>query len=115
MDFTVGSSSPTTATAFPTWDLAVVSGIVPFITGDPADIQAASIGAFIQVGSVPQLPTIGVPWVEFLTGKATFGDLDAAIRQGAQNAGVPQFTPQYDILDGRLVVTMKAVKQAGQS
>ena len=113
MDFTVGSSSETTGTSFPNWDLAVTSGIVPFIEGDPADVQAASISAFIQLGSIPQLPDIGVPWVEFLTKQVTFGNLDAAIRQSAANANVSKFVPQYDILNGNLTVTMQATKQAG--
>jgi len=113
MDFTVGSSTLGTPSAFPVWDLAVTSGIVPFITGSPADVQAATIAAFIQLGSIPQLPTLGVPWVEFVTKQITFGDLDAAIRQSVANAGVANFSPKYDILDGNLTVTMKAVQQAG--
>lgn len=114
MDFTMGSSSPGTETSFPKWDLTVTSGIVAFISGDPGDVQAASMAAFIQLGSIPQLPTVGVPWAEFLTKQATFGDLDAAIRQSVANAGVSNFSPQYDILNGNLTVTMKAVQQAGR-
>ena len=115
MDFTMGSSSDTTSTTFPVWDLAVTSGVVDFIDGNPGDVQAASIAAFLQLGSIPQLPDLGVPWVEFLTRQVSFGNLDAAIRQSAANANVSQFVPQYDILDGNLTVTMKAVQQAGGS
>ena len=114
MDFTMGSSSPGTDNSFPKWDLDVSSGVVAFISGDPGNVQAAAMAAFIQLGSIPQLPTIGVPWVEFLTKQATFGDLDAAIRQSVANAGVSNFSPQYDIVNGNLTVTMKAVQQAGR-
>lgn len=112
MDFTVSSSTPQTPSAFPVWGLAVVSGIVPFITGNAADVQAAAMAAYLQLGSIPQLPTVGVPWVEFLTHQASFGDLDAAIRQAAANGGVANFTPRYDIQDGKLAVTMTETLQA---
>lgn len=112
MDLQMASSTPTTSESFPTWDFDVQSGVVALIAGTVGDIQAAAIAAFIQVGSVPQLPDVGVPWVEFLTGDATFSDLDAAIRQAAINSNVGNFAPVYDFENGRLTVTMQAVKGA---
>ncbi len=113
MDFTMDSSTEGNVNSFPTWDFAVFSGIVPFISGDPGQVQAAEMAAFIQLGSIPQLPGLGVPWAEFLTKSVTFGDLDAAIRQSAFNAGVANFVPSYDFVNAKLVVTMQATKQAG--
>lgn len=113
MDFTMSSSTTGTTSSFPTWDFAVTSGVVAFIQGDPASVQMAELAAFLQLGSIPQLPTQGVPWAEFLTKQATFGDLDAAIRKAAFNAGVSNFVPNYDFVNSKLVVTMQATKQAG--
>jgi hypothetical protein len=48
-----------------------------------------------------------------LTKGVTFGDLDAAIRKSAFNAGVSNFIPSYDFVNAKLVVTMQATKQAG--
>lgn len=113
MDFTMSSSTTGSTVSFPTWDFAVTSGVVPFIQGDPAAVQMAELAAFLQLGSIPQLPTHGVPWAEFLTKQATFGDLDAAIRKAAFNSGVSNFIPNYDFVNNKLVVTMQATKQAG--
>lgn len=112
MDMQMASSTQGSPSSFPTWDFQVDSmGQVPMIFGDPESVQAATIAAFIQVGSVPQLPGVGVPWAEFLTGGASFGDLDAAIRQAAKTAGVSNFAPQYSIVNEQLVVTMQASKR----
>lgn len=112
MDLQMASSTLTTSDSFPTWDFDVQNGVVALITGTVADIQAAAIAAFVQVGSIPQLPNVGVPWVEFLTGDATFSDLDAAIRQAALNSNVGNFAPTYDFENGRLTVTMQAIQGA---
>lgn len=111
MDLQMSSSTETTPTAFSTWDFDVQNGSVALISGDLADVQAASMAAFLQVGTIPQLPDVGVPWVEFLTGQATFGDIDAAIRKAAFTANVSNFAPQYDFENGRLTVTMTATKR----
>jgi hypothetical protein len=112
MDLQMSSSTPETSTSFPTWDFNVSSGVVPLISGDTERVQTAEIAAFVQVGSVPQLPTVGVPWAESLTGGATFGDIDAAIRKAALASGVSDFTPTYDFENGRLTVTMTATQGA---
>ncbi len=112
MDIQMSSSTEETETTFPTWDFTVVDGVVPLISGDQERVQTAAMAAFIQVGSVPQLPGVGVPWTEFLTGGATFGDIDAAIRKAALASNVSDFTPQYDFENGRLTVVMTAVQGA---
>jgi hypothetical protein len=112
MDLQMSSSTPGNSTSFPTWDFNITDGIVPLISGDVERVQTAAIAAFIQVGSVPQLPEVGVPWAESLTGGATFGDIDAAIRKAALNSGVSDFSPDYDFENGRLTVTMTATQGA---
>lgn len=114
MDLQMSSSTTGTENAFPDWDFDVQSGVVELISGDTERVQTASMAAFLQVGSIPQLPTIGVPWVEFLTNVATFGDIDAAIRKAAFQAGVSDFTPFYDFENAKLTVTMQAVKGGNQ-
>lgn len=112
MDLQMSSSTEQTGTSFPTWDFNVVAGVVPLISGDLERVQTAAMAAFIQVGSVPQLPEVGVPWAEFLTGGATFGDIDAAIRKAALASNVSEFQPVYDFENGRLTVTMTATQGA---
>jgi hypothetical protein len=112
MDLKMNSTTIGTSSAFPVWDIDVVNGVAQIVTGDAEHVQKASMAAFIQVGSVPQLPGVGVPWVEFLTGGANFADLDAAIRKAAQAVDEPNFSPNYDFENGRLVVTMQATRGA---
>lgn len=114
MDIKMASTTTGSPSAFPSWDFEVnAMGEVPMIFGDTESVQTAEISAFLQVGTVPQLPGVGVPWAEFLTQGANFGDLDAAIRQAARAAGVQNFSPVYSIENEQLVVTMQAtVRQA---
>lgn len=112
MDLKMSSSTLQTPTSFPLWDFAVEDGIVPLINGNEERVQTAAIAAFLQVGSIPQLPTAGVPWAEFETNGATFGDIDAAIRKAAIACGVSDFQPQYEFENGNLTVTMTAVQGA---
>jgi len=95
---------------FPTWDYYVdpEKNIVPFIEGIEGDSQAAALSAFINKNSIPQLPQQGVPWTDFLTGDASFADVDTMIRYNL-NVGNLAFQPTYDIVNGRLVCTV--VKQ----
>lgn len=110
MDAQMSSTKTGTSTTFPTWDLRIVNGACPLITGDTEGVQAASIGAYIQVGTIPQLPQTGVPWTEFLTGVANGADLDAAIRKSVASAGQSAFSPDYTISNDKLVVTMRRLK-----
>lgn len=110
MDLKMNSTTLGTSTAFPVWDIAVVNGVAQVVTGSAESVQKASMAAFIQVGSVPQLPTVGVPWAEFMTGGANFADLDAAIRKAASSVNEPSFSPKYDFENGRLVVTMQSTQ-----
>lgn len=91
-----------------TWDCAVHGGIVPIVSDDEEDLQAATIAGFLVKGTVPQLPDAGVPWTEFLTKKITFGELDFYIRESLHKADKDAFFPEYGIEKDRL--TMKVGK-----
>lgn len=90
----------------PIWDLEVKNGIVPIISGDEEDFQTATLSGFLQLGSIPQLPNVGVPWTDFLTKKITFGELDTLVRQSIQDAGRSEFYPKYDIQGEVLTMTV---------
>ena len=92
--------------ANPIWDVKVVNGCVPIISGDEQDLQCATIATFLEYGTVEQLPDVGVPWTEFLTNDLSFAELDMNIRQSIYNAGQSQYYPDYSIEDEKLYVTV---------
>lgn len=94
---------------FPTWDFVVTDSIVPIIDGENETRQAATITGFLQVGSVPQLPTAGIPWLEFTTGSVQFNQVDGAIKQNLINNNITTFIPDYDIVNGKIVTQMVKV------
>lgn len=91
---------------YPIWDLKVENGIVPIITDDEEAMQTATLAGFLELGSIPQLPNVGVPWTDFLTKKITFGELDTLVRQSIQDAGKSEFYPKYDIQGEVLTMTV---------
>lgn len=101
-------------TVFPTWDLAVEetppgSGqfIVPMLTGNDEAAQQAQVSTFLIVGLIPQLPTVGVDWLGFLSAQTAFGDLDAQIRKSIAAGGHNDFFPDYDVQEQTLVAIAK--------
>src|SRR4249920_843861 len=88
--------------SYPTWDFVVKDGIVPIIEGSPEEEQAAAIVSYVQTNTIPQLPTQGVPWSEFLTSQVDFSQLDNQIRNNLINAGLLDFNPDYDIVNDHL-------------
>lgn len=97
-----------TASENPIWDVRVVNGNVPIISGSNEKVQTATLAGFLELGTIPQLPDAGVNWPGFMTGAVTFGEIDSQVRQSIQDAGVPQFSPEYDLIDDRLVMTINA-------
>lgn len=89
-----------------TWDCKVTNGIVPIISGDEEDIQCATIAVFLIVGSVPQLPNVGVPWTKYLTKEITFGELDFYVRDSLQKVDKNTYYPQYNIKDEQLIMSV---------
>lgn len=90
----------------PVWDVKVTNGIVPIITDQEEEMQTAILAGFIEQNTIPQLPTAGVPWQDYLTGTITFGELDALVRESIQNAGASEFYPRYEITNDKLVMTI---------
>lgn len=97
-----------TASENPVWDVKVINGIVPILSGKEERLQTATLAGFIELGTILQLPAVGVNWLGFLTGSVTFGELDTGIRQSIQDAGVGEFSPDYDLVNDTLVMTINA-------
>lgn len=98
-------------TAGVSWDCDVENGIVPIITDDQENLQAAILAGFLITGTVPQLPEAGVPWTDFLTGKITFGVLDFYVRDSLANVERNDYYPQYDIEDDQLTMSIGRTPQ----
>ena len=104
-DATVTSTTQS-AGQYPVWDLSVVNGVCPIIDGDFADLQAAQIAAFTQLGSVPSLPSVGVDWTGFMGQSLDFGTLDQTVRQAIEDAGLTEFSPSYSLDGDQLITTI---------
>ena len=91
---------------YPIWDVKVEDGLVPIVKDEKEDIQSATLACFLERGTIPQLPDIGVPWTEFLMGNITFADLDVEIRQSIQLAGMDEYRPQYQIENDKLTLVV---------
>lgn len=90
----------------PVWDLELINGIVPIIDGPQENMQTAILAAFLELGSIKQLPNVGVDWPAFITGRLSFGELDSSIRDSLTKAGQINYFPQYDIQDEQLIMTI---------
>ena len=90
----------------PIWDLKTEGDKVPIISGDKENIQTATLACFLEKGTIPQLPDVGVDWASFLTKDKTFGELDAEIRQSLRKADKVNYLPNYEIDGDRLVLAV---------
>lgn len=93
------------------WDCKVVDGNVPIIIDDEADLQCATVAAFLVKGTVSQLPEAGVPWTDFLTQKMTFGELDFYVRNSLQSVNKETYYPQYNIENDKLTMSIGKARQ----
>lgn len=91
---------------FPEWDVKVENGIVPILKDDEEDMQCATLACFLEKGTIPKLPDVGVPWSDYLMGEITFADLDVAIRQSISQAGMDGYRPNYLIDGDKLTLTV---------
>ena len=89
-----------------TWDCDVEDGLVPILTDDEEELQCATLAAFLIVGTIPQLPSAGVPWTKYVTQEISFGELDFYVRDSLQKAEKETYYPQYNIEDGKLTMTV---------
>ena len=95
-----------TASNFPVWDVKVKDGIVPIISGEEEELQTATLAGFLEKNTIPLLPDAGVPWTDYMTGKITFGELDADVRDSLSAAAKDNYYPDYEITDDKLVMTI---------
>ena len=99
-------STSTAAGQYPTWDYFVSGGIVPIISGTDEDAQAATMAAFLQVGTIPQLPEEGVDWVGYTMGEASFNEIDNKIKANLSSIGLTDYCPTYDLVNDTLVTNV---------
>ena len=97
-------------TNYPTWDVKVVDGIVPIITDREEELQRAVLAGFLEIGTIPNLPLVGVPWADYLNRSITFGDLDVAVRESLRQAGADGYQPEYDLTGDKLTMTVGKVE-----
>lgn len=88
------------------WDVKVIDGIVPILTDEEENQQTATLAAFLIKGTIPQLPEVGIPWTDYVTGKITFGDLDALIRDAIIAAGQDTYHPEYDLEGEEITISI---------
>lgn len=93
------------------WDCQVIDGIVPMISDGEEDLQCAVLAGFLIRGTVPQLPSAGVPWTEYLTKRLSFGELDYYIRESLRNVEKDNYYPQYDIEEDKLTMSIGKLTQ----
>ena len=100
----------TVVAGLPVWDFYVdtVNMIVPMLTGALEAQQQAEVAATLILGSIPQLPQVGVDWPGFMGGQVTFPAIDSQIRDMMTKAGRSDYSPVYDLVNGLLSV--KATK-----
>ena len=96
-------SSVSSASVYQTWDYYVQDGIVPIITGDQENQQAAAMAAFIQIGTIPQLPEEGVDWTGYFTGDVPFNEIDNSIKNNLSKLGLVDYYPTYETVNDSLV------------
>jgi hypothetical protein len=95
MDALMNHSEVIGANANQTWDFMQVDGIVPYVQGTEEEDQKAEIACFVQLGAIPQLPTIGVDWTGFFLKEKTIGDLDFSIRKQLSDSGLTNHSISY--------------------
>ena len=91
---------------YPVWDIKTEGDIVPIISGDKEDVQTATLACFLEKGTIPQLPDVGVEWSAYLTKDKTFGELDAEIRDSLRKADKVEYQPNYEIDGDRLTLAV---------
>jgi hypothetical protein len=91
---------------YPIWDIKTDGDKVPIISGDKEDVQTATLACFLEKGTIPQLPDVGVEWSAFLTKDKTFGELDAEIRDSLRKADKVEYQPNYQIDGDRLTLAV---------
>lgn len=73
--------------------------------------QRAIISSFVQRGSIPQLPSVGVEWVEFLAESRSPAEINSQIFDAMHNnANTYDYIPKYETFNNELTVTIEENK-----
>lgn len=73
--------------------------------------QRAIISSFVQKGSIPQLPNVGVEWVEFLSESRSPAEINSQIFDAMHNyADTYDYIPKYETSNDKLTVTIEENK-----
>ena len=107
MDFLIDSYK--TSSKEPILDFRVTSsGELHTISSETEIKQRAIVASFTQKGTIPQLPDTGVEWAEMLTGDVAPSIVNRQIiNQMHECADTYGYTPNYDVVDNELIVTIE--------
>lgn len=107
MDFFV--KTYTTTEKEPIQDFAITNkGELKTIFGENEIEQRAILSAFLQKGSIPQLPETGVEWAEFVTGDITPAEINSQVLKSIHEcANTYSYLPYYSYIDDKLLVSIK--------
>ena len=73
--------------------------------------QRAIVSSFTQRGSIPQLPNVGVEWVEFLSEERSPAEINSQIFDAMHNnANTYDYIPKYETFNNELTVTIEEKK-----
>ena len=87
------------------------SGELKMLTGAAEEKQRAIVASFVQRGTIPQLPTTGIQWAEFLTGTVGYAELNAQILDALHNSALTYaYVPTYKENNGTLNIEITEVQ-----
>ena len=112
MDFEMGEYKDTTQVSDQEirWDFIVKNGQLKCIDHNESDFQRAVVATFLQRGTIPQAPSLGIQWAECLTGDIQPQAINAQIRNSIINlTGELKYLPKYSMKDGKLLVEVKKI------
>lgn len=73
--------------------------------------QRAVLSSFTQRGSIPQLPDVGIDWVEFLTEQRSAAEINSQIFTSMHEyANTYDYIPKYETSNNELTVTIEENK-----
>lgn len=104
----------TTNKGLPQWDFILNTdanslnfGGVETVELDAEQKQRAIIATYLQKGTIMQMPDIGAPIVELLTGSMTPSAFNAALQENIHKlANTLAYKVDYSILDDKLVLNV---------
>ena len=86
-------------------------GQLQVLYAESAIKQRAVLASFTQRGSIPQLPDVGVDWVEFLTEQRSAAEINSQIMDTMhKNADTYNYIPKYETTNDKLTVTIEENK-----